>query len=63
MNRRVRNVLLFFGTAIGTVLLFMGGKGLMDGAPNAWMYILGAIFAFALALAPGRRVRDAVGKP
>lgn len=57
MNRRIRNVILFLGTLMGTALLILGIKGMVDGEANAWMYILGAVFAYALAITPGRRLR------
>ena len=58
MNRRVRNVVLFVGALLGAALLMLGIRGIAANEPNAWLYVLGAIFAFALAWLPGRRLRD-----
>jgi hypothetical protein len=63
MTRRFRNVLLFVGTVLGTGLLILGIIALNEGDPAAWRYIVGAVFAFTLALAPGQRLRNVIRPP
>lgn len=63
MNRRIRNILLFLGSAFGTALLIAGIGVLLKGDRSGWTYIVGAVLAFVLAFAPGRRLRDAVRPP
>ena len=63
MHRRVRNTLLFGGTFIGTVLLVLGFVALERGEGTVWAYFVGAVLAFILAFAPGRRLRDKLLPP
>jgi hypothetical protein len=58
MNRRARNVLLFIGSTLGSALLILGIVRLTDGDRSGWIAIVGAIFAFALAFTPGKRLRN-----
>jgi hypothetical protein len=56
----VKNILLFVGVIIGTVLLVAGFVAFDRGEPGGWLYVVGAVAAFALASAPGRRLMDSV---
>lgn len=63
MHRRVRNTLLFAGSLFGTALLIGGVVALQRGERTGWTYIIGAVAAYALAFAPGRRLRDKLQPP
>lgn len=59
----MKNFLLFVGVIFGTVLLVAGFNAISRGDSGGWMYVLGAVAAFALASAPGRRLLDSVLTP
>lgn len=63
MNRRIRNVILFVGSFFGGILLVAGIVEIGRGDRAGWLYVLGALLAFALAFTPGRRLRDAALPP
>lgn len=63
MHRRVRNTLLFVGSLLGAALLVLGLVALSDGDRLGWACLVGAVFAFALAFAPDRRLRDRLRPP
>ena len=63
MNRRTRNTFLFAGSMVGTGLVIGAIGAFMEGHSRAWLYLIGAIAAFGLAFAPGRRLRDRVMPP
>lgn len=54
----MRNVIMFLGTAGGTVLIIAGVVGLRDDR-SGWWLIGAGILAFIVAAVPGRRLRDA----
>ncbi|MFA6165624.1 MAG: hypothetical protein WC700_03340 [Gemmatimonadaceae bacterium] len=55
----MKNILLFTGVLGGTMLLIVGLVAIQQGARGGWYYVAAAVGAFALALAPGRRLKDA----
>lgn len=63
MDRRIRNTLLFVGSALGTALMLFGLMALSFGDREGWTYIVGSVAAFALAFAPGIRLRKKLGPP
>ena len=63
MHRRTRNTLLFAGFVVGTGLLVGAIAAFMEGGSRGWLYLIGAIASFALAFAPGRRIRDRLVPP
>jgi uncharacterized membrane protein YozB (DUF420 family) len=50
MNRRIRNVLLFVASVLGTALLVIGTVAIRDGDESGTRAIIGAAFAFALVV-------------
>jgi hypothetical protein len=59
----VKNILLFVGVILGTVLLVAGFVAFSRGEPGGSLYVVGAAAAFALASGPGRRLMDSVLTP
>lgn len=58
MTRRIRNVLMFVAAVLGTGLLVIGVVSVTDGDQSGWRAIIGAVFAFTLALSVGFRSRN-----
>ena len=58
----MKNVLLFVGVLVGTMLLIAGLVAIDRGDRAGWYYVAGAVCAYALAVGPGRRLKDALFK-
>ena len=59
MNRRLRNIVLFVASVLGTALLFIGILGVSSGDESSVRAIIGGVFAFALAAVVALRSRNA----
>lgn len=56
----MKNILLFVGVILGTVLLVAGFVAIGRGERSGWLYLVGAVAAFALASGPSRRLMDSM---
>ena len=56
----MKNIVLFVGVILGTMFLVNGVVVIGRHDRTGWLYLLLAVFCFALAVDPGGRFRDLI---